>query len=166
MTTISGGVPSSNAGSLGLAASVRPSPAPVSPPVGSGSPSGPSQAATASSATSAAAAQPRHSEALAAAQQALEAQSQEQQKAIQAKAQESLKEMQQRLAEAIERLNEQMQQNQTKLGFVVDASTDTLIVKVMNKETGEVVRQIPGEAVIKIAQSIEAMKGMFFDQEL
>jgi flagellar protein FlaG len=74
--------------------------------------------------------------------------------------------MQRRLDEAIERLNEQMKQNQTKLGFVVDSATDRLIVKVMNKETGEVVRQIPGEAVIKIAQSIQSMKGMFFDQEL
>jgi flagellar protein FlaG len=133
--------------------------------VASGTPSSPSQAAAANPAASAVA-QPRHSEALAAAQQALEAQSQEQQEAIQAKAQESLKEMQQRLAEAIERLNEQMRQNQTKLGFVVDSATDKLIVRVMNKETGEVVRQIPAEAVIKIAQSIESMKGMFFDQEL
>jgi flagellar protein FlaG len=106
------------------------------------------------------------SEALQAAQAALEARSQEQQKAVQARAQENLKEMQRRLDEAIERLNEQMQQNQTKLGFVVDSATDRLIVKVMNKETGEVVRQIPGEAVVKIAQSIESMKGMFFDQEL
>ena len=70
-----------------------------------------------------------------------------------------------RIEEAVRRLNEQMKETQTKLGFSVDNQTDRLIVKVTNKETGELVRQIPAEAVIKVAQSIESLKGVLFDKE-
>jgi flagellar protein FlaG len=70
-----------------------------------------------------------------------------------------------RIEEAVRRLNEQMKETQTKLGFSVDNQTDRLIVKVTNKETGELVRQIPAEAVVKVAQSIESLKGVLFDKE-
>jgi len=35
----------------------------------------------------------------------------------------------------------------------------------VNKETGEVVRQIPNEVVIRVANSIEDLKGVLFDAE-
>jgi flagellar protein FlaG len=74
-------------------------------------------------------------------------------------------EMEKKLEQAVARLNEQMQANGRKLGFSVDDRLDKQIVRVMNKETGEVVRQIPNEVVIRVANSIEDLKGVLFDAE-
>jgi flagellar protein FlaG len=81
------------------------------------------------------------------------------------KAEQSRQITQKKVDEAVQRLNEQMQHSQRELGFSVDNKTDRLIVKVTNKETGELVRQIPAEAVVKMAQSIESLKGVLFDKE-
>lgn len=75
------------------------------------------------------------------------------------------REMQQKLEEAVKRLNEQMQDNRRQLGFSVDDRLNRQIVRVTNKETGELVRQIPSEVVIRVANSIENLKGVLFDKE-
>jgi len=76
------------------------------------------------------------------------------------------KKMRRELEAAIERLNEQVARNSRELGFSVDEETDRLIVRVTNKETGELVRQIPAEAVIRFAHSMEDLRGVLFDEEL
>jgi len=40
------------------------------------------------------------------------------------------------------------------------------MISVTDEATGEVIRQVPGEAIIRIAHSIEMMKGVLFDQSL
>jgi flagellar protein FlaG len=75
------------------------------------------------------------------------------------------REMQKKLDEAVKRLNEQMQDNRRQLGFSVDDRLNRQIVRVTNKETGELVRQIPSEVVIRVANSIESLKGVLFDKE-
>ena len=42
----------------------------------------------------------------------------------------------------------------------------TFIYKTLNPETGEVVRQIPNEEVVRMAHSIEAGKGLLFNEYL
>ncbi len=74
--------------------------------------------------------------------------------------------MRQALEEAIERLNDQVAQNARELGFSIDEATDRLVIKVTNKETGELVRQIPAEAVLKIADSLSDLRGLLFDGEI
>ena len=74
--------------------------------------------------------------------------------------------MRRELEAAIERLNDQVSQNARELGFSIDEETDRLIVRVTNKETGELVRQIPAEAVIRFANSVEDLRGVLFDAEL
>ncbi|MGA1336309.1 MAG: flagellar protein FlaG [Burkholderiaceae bacterium] len=74
--------------------------------------------------------------------------------------------MQKRLDQAIENLNEQLQSSQTNLGFSIDSETDIVVVKVTNKETGELVRQIPAEAVVRLAGKMEDLKGLLLDENL
>jgi flagellar protein FlaG len=74
--------------------------------------------------------------------------------------------MQKRLDQAIENLNEQLQSSQTNLGFSIDLETDIVVVKVTNKETGELVRQIPAEAVVRLAGKMEDLKGLLLDENL
>lgn len=72
--------------------------------------------------------------------------------------------MRESIQEAVDRLNEQMASNQRALGFKVD--DETVVVLVTNKETGEIVRQIPTEAAIRMSQSFEALKGLLYDETL
>ena len=74
--------------------------------------------------------------------------------------------MQKRLDQAIETLSNQLQSSQTKLGFSIDSETDVVMVKVTNKETGELVRQIPAEAVVRLAAKMDDLKGLLLDESL
>jgi flagellar protein FlaG len=76
------------------------------------------------------------------------------------------KQMQKRLEEAISKLNDQMQQSQRRLGFSVDEATDRIVVRVTNKETGELVRELTPEAVVRMADAVGPIKGGLFDEQL
>ena len=75
------------------------------------------------------------------------------------------KEMQRNLQEAIDRLNEQMKNNGRQLNFSIDKTIDRTVVQVKNAETGEVIRQIPDETLLRVAHSIEQVKGMLLDEK-
>ena len=77
-----------------------------------------------------------------------------------------VEELRKKVDEAISRLNDQLQESQTKLGFQVDQVTDSLVIKVMNKQTGELVRQIPTEVAVKLLQNPQEIKGLLLDEEL
>jgi flagellar protein FlaG len=64
-----------------------------------------------------------------------------------------------RLDQAISRMNERMQDGGRGLAFRVDPSLNRPVVTVTNQETGEVIRQIPNEVVIRMAHSIDDNKG-------
>jgi flagellar protein FlaG len=50
------------------------------------------------------------------------------------------------------------------LNFHIDDKVGGPVVLVKNAETGEVVRQIPNEVVVRIAHSIEAFKGLLHNE--
>lgn len=75
------------------------------------------------------------------------------------------KQMQKNLQDAIERLNEQMKSNGRQLNFSIDKTIDRTIVQVKNAETGEVIRQIPDETLLRVAHNIEQVKGMLLDEK-
>lgn len=70
------------------------------------------------------------------------------------------------MQEIVDRLNEQMKENNRNLGFSVDHKINTFVVTVRDSNTGEVVRQIPTDVVVKFAHSIEDMKGLLFNEKL
>jgi flagellar protein FlaG len=64
-----------------------------------------------------------------------------------------------RLDQAIARMNERMQDGGRGLAFKVDPSLNRPVVTVTNQQTGEVIRQIPNDVVIRMAHSIDETKG-------
>lgn len=70
-----------------------------------------------------------------------------------------------KLQAAVDRMNELMQNGQRSLNFSVDTSTEQVVVKVMDVQTKEVVRQIPNEETLKFAEYLEGMVGLLFDEE-
>ena len=75
-------------------------------------------------------------------------------------------EMQKNLQEAIDRLNDQMKRNGRQLNFSIDKVVDRTVIQVKNAQTGEVVRQIPDETLLRVAHNIERVKGMLLDNSL
>jgi len=75
-------------------------------------------------------------------------------------------EMRQRLQEAVDRLNEQMQANGRDLAFGIDEQIDRSIITVKSTTSGEMVRQIPSDDVLRVARSIEDLKGVLYDEFL
>lgn len=76
------------------------------------------------------------------------------------------KQMRENLQEAIEKLNDQVERNGRGLNFSVDDRLNRPIITVRSTATGEVVRTIPNEVVIKVAHNIEDIKGLLMDQRL
>jgi flagellar protein FlaG len=66
------------------------------------------------------------------------------------------------LEEATEHLNQQMRRNSRDLSFSVDDVSNKVVVTVKTRE-GEVVRQIPNEAALRVAQNLDDMKGLLQD---
>lgn len=62
--------------------------------------------------------------------------------------------------QAIEKINNTVQAFSQKLEFSIDKETDSFVVKVVDKETKEVIRQIPSEELLKIAQALDKLQGL------
>jgi len=71
-------------------------------------------------------------------------------------------EVRQNLQEAVSMLNQQMSSTKRGLGFQVDEAVGGPVVTVRSAESGEVVRQIPNEVMVRIAHNIEKYKGLLF----
>ena len=72
-------------------------------------------------------------------------------------------EVRQNLQDAVRMLNQQMTSTKRGLGFQVDEAVGGPVVTVRSAESGEVVRQIPNEVVVRIAHNIEKVKGLLFN---
>ena len=68
------------------------------------------------------------------------------------------------LSAAIGMLNKQMEASKRGLGFSYDDSKKTAVVKVTDAASGEVVRQIPTEQILKMAHQIDIYKGMLYNK--
>jgi flagellar protein FlaG len=75
----------------------------------------------------------------------------------------NLEQVHQNVQDAIGRLNDMLVQNQRGLSFAMDPSTKAPVITVTSSTTGEVIRQIPNQAVLDVAHNIDAIKGLLFN---
>lgn len=66
---------------------------------------------------------------------------------------------------AVIEINKALEKIPTSLAFQVDETSNRFIVNVADISTGELIRQIPGEAVLRIARQLESLKGIIFDDK-
>lgn len=67
------------------------------------------------------------------------------------------------LDSAVTDLQSRMQNVQRDLNFSVDDSTGEVVVKVIDGESGKVVRQIPSEEVLKLAEQLDGVRSLMFE---
>jgi flagellar protein FlaG len=81
-----------------------------------------------------------------------------------AEAQIDQERIKQNLEIAIDRLNTQMRDGGRNVQFSIDSESKTPVVKVTKSDTGEVIRQIPNEAVLKAGHSVATLRGMLHNE--
>lgn len=64
----------------------------------------------------------------------------------------------------VRELQEALPEVANSLRFVVDDVLERPIVSVIDEKSGEVIRQLPSEEVVRAARNIEIMRGILFDQ--
>jgi flagellar protein FlaG len=67
--------------------------------------------------------------------------------------------------QALESINKTMQSLSADLEFAVDAETGRSIVKVTDKQTGEIIRQMPSKEALEIAQALDKVQGLLIRQK-
>lgn len=68
------------------------------------------------------------------------------------------------IREATDKLNQQMRIRGRKLSFEIDDTTHQIVVTVKDINTGDVIRQIPSEALLRVAHNIDQIKGLLHNE--
>lgn len=66
---------------------------------------------------------------------------------------------------AIEKANEKVMVRNTELRFSVHERTKEIMIKVMNTETQEVIREIPSEKILDMVANFMEIAGLYVDEE-
>lgn len=66
------------------------------------------------------------------------------------------------LGEAVSSIKDFVQSIRRDLNFDLDDSTGKMVVKVTDRATGEVVRQIPTEEALRLAENLEEARSLLF----
>ena len=77
---------------------------------------------------------------------------------------ETLQTNEEKVKDAVKEINSELKKLQSELGFFVDKVANDVVITVKRKESGEVVRQIPSETVLKLAHNFEKLKGILLDE--
>lgn len=67
--------------------------------------------------------------------------------------------------DAVIEVNRVLEKIPTTLVFQVDDTSNRFVVNVADVASGDVIRQIPGDAVLRIARQLESLKGIIFDDK-
>jgi len=70
------------------------------------------------------------------------------------------------VAKAATQIQNFVQEMGRNLSFTVDETTGYNVVRVINPETNEVIRQLPSEELLKIARSMEQLNSVLVNQKV
>ena len=68
-----------------------------------------------------------------------------------------------RLQKSVQTLNQRMEELNRSVRFSVDRQFEKDIISVVNPDSGDVIRQIPPEAAMKVSEGVKSLRGMLFD---
>ena len=59
-----------------------------------------------------------------------------------------------------------MANSRVALGFSMNEAINGPVITVHNTQTGELIRTIPSEEVLRVAKSIDSLKGVIFNEKM
>lgn len=69
------------------------------------------------------------------------------------------------LHRALDKINEKVQQVMREIKFSVDEKSDRVVIKVIDQSTKEIIREIPPEAVIDMAEQLDRVQGVLIKEK-
>ncbi len=81
------------------------------------------------------------------------------------KSKQDKKEIQKQLNNTVKKLNNQMDSLNINIKFGFNDKIDTLFVDVTERSTGKLIRKIPSEETMKLAEKMKEIIGMIFDKK-
>jgi len=73
--------------------------------------------------------------------------------------------IEEQLDEAIQTLNDSLARTPTKANISHDNVLNRYVVRIADRQSGEIVREIPSEELLKFARHLEKLKGILFDKK-
>ena len=73
---------------------------------------------------------------------------------------------QQQLEAAVKEVARVVQPKASNLDFSVDHDSGKTIVRITDRQTGEMIRQIPSEEMVELAKSLDRMQGLLMRQKV
>ena len=65
------------------------------------------------------------------------------------------------IEDSITKIRESIGPANSSLKIEIDADTDRIVVKILDDQSGELIRQIPSQEMVEIAKRLDAMQGVF-----
>jgi flagellar protein FlaG len=75
-------------------------------------------------------------------------------------------EEEEKLSDAVDKANEFIMTMNQELNFSVDKDTGKTVVKVIDKQTGDVIRQIPSKEMLEIAKALDTINGLIIRKNI
>lgn len=85
-------------------------------------------------------------------------------RAAEARAGENIRLSVEQTAQSLQEINKVMDALSISVQFQVDPEFDAAIIRVVDQNSGEVIRQFPSEDVVRMAKALDNLKGMLFAQ--
>ncbi len=67
------------------------------------------------------------------------------------------------IRDVVEDVQQYLQEHNIQLSFQVHEKTGDLVVRVLDKDSGEVIRQIPPEEILKLREKLEELTGVLLN---
>jgi flagellar protein FlaG len=67
--------------------------------------------------------------------------------------------------DALGKINATLQLSSVNVRFEIDQTTDRLITKVVDIQSGKVIRQIPSEVAIRISKALDKLQGLLVHEQ-
>lgn len=71
-----------------------------------------------------------------------------------------------KLAEAVEKANSFMRPINNSIEFTAHEDTGQMVVRVVDQQTKEVIRQIPNEEMVQISKALDKLQGLLIHQKV
>ncbi|MBT1075275.1 flagellar protein FlaG [Geobacter grbiciae] len=75
-------------------------------------------------------------------------------------------EQEERAKAAADRINEFIESFTRDLKFTIDKDSERVVLKVVDRKSGDVIRQIPSEEALKIAKALDELKGLIIREQV
>ncbi len=73
---------------------------------------------------------------------------------------------QSQLGQALQSINKALQDQSSNLEFTVDTDSNRTIVKVVDQQTKEIIRQMPSVEAIEISKALDKLQGLLVKQKV